>query len=704
MGHLLTHPFTLLLVQTVAIITTSRLLGLVTRRLGQPMVVAEIVAGVLLGPSLLGWLAPGAAATLFPTGSLELLGTLSQIGLVLFMFLVGLEFDVTLLRGRGRASVTISHTSIAVPFGLGALLAIYLEPRVGLAGVSFTSFALFLGVAMSITAFPVLARILTERRLLRSQVGALTIACAAVNDATAWCLLAFVVSLVRATGISTALVTTGLAIAYVLFMLFALRPFLSRLAQRARFSGGVSQNIVAAAFVLLLVSSTATDLIGLHPLFGGFLLGAVMPRSEGFARMLAEKLEDLVVVFMLPLFFAVSGLHTEIGLLADANAWGLFALVLLVACLGKFGGSFLAARLTGLRTNEAAAVGLLLNTRGLMSLVALNVGLELGIISPTLFTMLVLMALATTMFTSPLLGKLLPSGALEREALERPGPTPVRETAPGGALVYLPRFGASQALRTLTRALARGAAGSTWLLRLTPPPERVSNRLPSPEPTPHTIPLVAEARGEGLDVHGVSFVSADAGNDVCQLADVKGVGLLVLGSHVPLVGDEILGGEVGEVLDGAQTDVGVFVDRGLTQLGRVLVPWRGSPHDAAALRVARRIAQGSGAILTALLVHTPQDPQPVGLPVLDDVALLRVQADDTAAAVAAEARTGVDLVVVGIGRNWGVEHRRFGLFSQRLVDETDTSLLVVRAAPESSEAASEQTPPLPAALARRPVA
>jgi len=403
---LLHGPLPLFIVQAVLIIGLSRAIGLGARRMRQPMVIAEIVAGIMLGPSLLGWVSPDVAAAIFPKESLGLLNMLSQIGLILFMFLVGLEFDAGLLRGREHASVVISHTSIIVPFALGAAIALYLYPRLTWPSVPFSSFWLFMGAAMSITAFPVLARILVERRLLKTKLGAIAITCAAVDDVTAWCILAFVVAIVRASSLFGAAQTTLMALVYVVAMLVVVRPFVGRLASRSANREGLSQNLVAATLMLLLASSWATELIGIHALFGAFIFGAIVPKENRFAQILADKLEDLVVVLLLPLFFAYSGLRTEIGLLNTPTAWVMCALIIATACLGKFGGSAVAARLTGLSWREASALGILMNTRGLMELIVLNLGIDLGILSPTLFTMLVIMALVTTIATTPILDRL----------------------------------------------------------------------------------------------------------------------------------------------------------------------------------------------------------------------------------------------------------------------------------------------------------
>jgi Kef-type K+ transport system membrane component KefB len=415
MTFLIPDSLTRFIAQVVVILAASRLVGFGTRWMRQPMVIAEIIAGILLGPSLLGWLLPDVSTALFEASSLGILKMVSQLGLILFMFVIGLELDLHLLRGRGHTSVAISHTSIILPFVLGVMLAFYLHLHYSDDSVSFLAFALFLGAAMSITAFPVLARILSERRLLRTRVGSITVACAAVDDVTAWCILAFVVAVARATGIGAAVYTTLIAMGYIAAMIWLVRPLMVRVAARLGKGEGVSQNLMAAVLVMLFVSSWITELIGIHALFGAFLFGAILPREQGLARALLEKLEDLVLVAFLPLFFAYSGLRTQIGLLDSTATWLVCGLIIAVACVGKFGGSVIAARLTGLSWRESSALGVLMNTRGLMELIVLNIGLDLGVISPLLFSMMVLMALFTTFITTPLLQRIYPDEELARD-------------------------------------------------------------------------------------------------------------------------------------------------------------------------------------------------------------------------------------------------------------------------------------------------
>ena len=422
-----------LLLQIAVIIVFSRAIGLLFRRIGQPQVVGEMAAGIVLGPSVLGALAPQLSASLFPVASLGPLSALSQVGLIAFMFLVGLELDPRQMRGRGHTAVLTSHVSIVVPFCLGTTLALFLYPRLSDDSVSFTNFALFVGTAMSITAFPVLARILTERQLLRHPVGAVALACAAVDDVTAWCILAAVVAAVRAGETTLPLwVTIGGSALYVGLMLVVARPLLGVLERRFRAAGRVTQDLLGATLLLVLLSAWTTEHLGIHALFGAFLVGAILPKEPGFVRAVTERVEDLVVVLLLPLFFAFSGLRTSIALVDGPGAWLMTALIIGVAVAGKFGGSMAAARASGMQWREAGAIGALMNTRGLMELVVLNIGLDIGVISPALFTMMVLMALVTTLMARPLLEVIYPTRRFQRESPEGSADL-ARASAPAGA-------------------------------------------------------------------------------------------------------------------------------------------------------------------------------------------------------------------------------------------------------------------------------
>lgn len=405
----------LLLLQGVLLITLSRLLGAGFAKIKQPLVIAEVTAGILLGPSLMDKYFPDFSALVFPKTSLASLGIVSQVGLVFFMFVIGLELKHELLKGRGKASMAVSWAGIAVPFTLGLILAFYLHPMLAIS-IPFWSFGLFMGTAMSITAFPVLARILKERGLMKSKVGAVTLTCAAVDDVTAWCVLALVVCFVKATGWIDAVITTAMSLGFILTMWFLVKPLLEKLIVNGRKE--LSDTKMAIMVVLVAISALTTDMIGIHALFGAFCLGAIFPRQDGLNETVMHKIETLVSIFLLPMFFALSGLRTEIGLINTPELWALTALIIGVACMGKFGGSSVAARLTGLRWRESAALGILMNTRGLMELIVLNIGLELGVLTPTVFTMMVLMALVTTFMTTPLLQAVYPLHELVKDELE----------------------------------------------------------------------------------------------------------------------------------------------------------------------------------------------------------------------------------------------------------------------------------------------
>ncbi|AFE09574.1 sodium/hydrogen exchanger [Corallococcus coralloides DSM 2259] len=698
--HMLAH----LLIQLIVIIAVSRLIGRGARWLGQPLVIAEVVAGIALGPSLLGWLAPDAMHWLFPAESMPFLKMLAEVGLVLFMFLIGLELDPKLLKGRGHASVAISHSSIIVPFALGAGAgALWLYKSLSSPDVPFSSFVLFMGVSMSITAFPVLARILTERGLMQSKLGAIAIACAAVDDVTAWCILAFVVSLVRASDLAHAGLTTLFAMLYIAFMLLLVRPFLARLGARVANREGLTQNVVAITLVMLLGSAWTTEYIGIHSLFGAFMFGAVIPKEGGLAAALAEKLEDMAVVLLLPVFFAFSGLRTQMGLLSSPEAWLTCGAIIILACLGKFGGSAVAARLTGLRWREAGAIGILMNTRGLMELIVLNLGLDLGVISPTLFTMMVIMALVTTFMTTPFLRLLYSPEEQARDQLLG-APEPSLPASAYTVLLCVSHGQAGPGMAVLSRALSgERKEANLYALHLLSPERSLKARGegaldPMAASGGALAPLVGRAETLGLSVRTLSFVSSEPARDICRTAQAKRADLVLLGWHKPLFSQTVLGGTVHEVMQEAGGTVAVLVDRGLAQVRRVLVPFVGSRHDRAALGLARRLVKQAGAEVTVLHVTSPEGSgagraQVEELFPADEGASVKLKVVRHASpeeAALEEAKAGYDLVVVGLGAEWGLEDRLFGVQRERIVRDAPASLLLVHH-PEAATALA-QTP------------
>jgi Kef-type K+ transport system membrane component KefB/nucleotide-binding universal stress UspA family protein len=714
----------LVLVQILLIIGLSRLLGLLFRRLNQPLVVGEIVAGILLGPSLLGLISPATAASLFPAETIPYLNVLSQIGLIFFMFLIGLELNPKSLQGQLQRAVMVSHMSIVTPFILGALLSLLLYPLLSSNSVSFTAFALFLGSAMSITAFPVLARIITENNLQGSRLGTLALTCAAVDDVTAWCLLAVAIAVTRTNSMVEALPTLGWAVGFIALMLTAGRWFLERLAKSYARSGSLSQFTLAGIYMGVVASAVVTEVIGIHFIFGAFLMGVAMPKNAQLTRELAQKTEDFVLTFLLPVFFAYSGLRTEIGLLNQPILWLLCGLVLLVAISGKFIGTFFAARLTGLPRRDAAALGWLMNTRGLTELIVLNIGLSLGVISPLMFTMLVIMALVTTFMTSPLLERTYSKAQIRQDlATDLPNVDP-----PAGTYrILLPLANPRTQGPLLDIALA--IAGSSlqqaviypftmlhleedYAFKSTPVE---ADRLLAEERR-RLQQLIQQVPAEQQQV-AVPLVRA--GNDVTreinQIVEAKQVDLVLMGWHRSTFLRNQLGGRVGQTLNSARTDVAVFVNRQGGTFERLLVPYSGNIHDDLAVELAlRMLLNGKAQSLSLLRVNRPGDePLEFSNEVQQVLKRLRETLGDrledlnlaTRKPLEAiiDASQRVDLTIAGTARAWGIEKQTLGHYTDALAVECNSSLLITRRySPQTSHLAALNqliaSRPLPSSL------
>ncbi|WP_369766058.1 cation:proton antiporter [Flavobacterium sp. WC2429] len=403
MKHNFQDPLAILLAQIVMIILVARLFGWVFKKIGQPTVIGEIIAGIVLGPSLVGMYFPEFSAALFPEASLGNLKFLSQIGLILFMFVIGMELDIKVLKNKASEAVVISHASIVIPFALGIGLSYFVYNKFAPQGVEFLSFSLFMGIAMSITAFPVLARIVQEREIHKTKLGAIVITCAAADDITAWCLLAVVIAIVKAGDFVGSLYVISLAAVYVIVMIFIVKPFLKRIGDLYSSKDNIGKPVMAIFFLFLILSSYATEVIGIHALFGAFMMGSIMPDAAKFRMIFIDKVEDVAVILLLPLFFVFTGLKTEVGLINDPYLWKVTGAIILVAVVGKFLGSALAAKFVGQNWKDSLTIGALMNTRGLMELIVLNIGLELKVLTPEVFTMMVIMALVTTFMTGPAL-------------------------------------------------------------------------------------------------------------------------------------------------------------------------------------------------------------------------------------------------------------------------------------------------------------
>jgi Kef-type K+ transport system membrane component KefB len=696
----------LLVIQTGLILLLSRIMGLLFVRVRQPQVMGEMIAGIMLGPSLLGWLFPHQFKQLFPPDSVQYLNALSQIGVIFFLFLVGLELDPKLLRNRGHAAVVISHASIMTPFVLGALLTVYLYPNLfnQASAMRFTSVALFMGAAMSITAFPVLARILTERNMHRTQVGAIAITCAAVDDVTAWCMLAIVIAVARAAGLGPGLWTAGKAAIYVTIMFVVVRPFLRRLQLVFEAQNRLSQNLLAVVFALVLASAFATEWIGIHALFGAFLMGTIMPKGTRFVRTLTEKLEDFTVVFLLPIFFAYTGLRTQIGLLNHLSLWWYTGLIIFVACAGKFGGSTLAARACGVNWRDSCAIGILMNTRGLMELVILNVGRDLGVITDAVFAMMVLMAIITTALTTPFLHWIHPQVELDAETAGKTPQLKFHVLIP----VSLPSSGPP--LTAMAGLLAPGGDIPRKIIALHL--QRPSDRDPyagSMSDAQGTLTEAVEAvlttaKVREIDAESIAFVSRDVPSDIARVARVRAADLILMGFHKPVFGQAILGGTVHRVMTASDTDVAVFVDRGMGTPKTVLVPYLGGKHDLLAMDLAGRIAKNSGAALTVLHVVPPKrsdsdavlHARTVVEKTFNDPATTTpvnfqvIESSSPVDAVLTHVR-GFSLVVIGVEEQWGMQSHLFGWRPERIARSAQTSLLIVRKYTGPRIGAVEQT-------------
>ncbi len=633
------------LLALVVVIATARAMGSIFRNVGQPQVVGEILAGIVLGPSLLGRLAPGAEGYLFPATVGPALNIIAQVGVILYMFLVGLELDPALLRKRGHTTVAISHASIVAPFLLGAAIALFLYPRLSASDVPFTCFSLFLGVSMSVTAFPVLARILTDRGIHKTRMGAIALTCAAVDDVTAWCMLAFVVSVARAQA-AGAVATIAMTLGFIALMIVVVRPAMVRLSLVYGNRGRLTQGVMASIFVALLISASATELIGIHAVFGAFALGAVIPHDSGMARELTDRLEDVVIVLLLPAFFAYTGLRTQIGLVSGYEQWMMCALIVAVASAGKFGGSVVAARITGLNWRDSSALGVLMNTRGLMELIVLNIGLEMNVISPTLFAMLVIMALVTTFATTPILhlitrhqipevqplaelGTFSPEPLVAPQApilAPHPSPHPAPRPAQPSARPMPARTEHSAILVPVSNP--EGVAVLVELaLAATPhdaPPPRVLALVKTPpggvrsglreadQRVPPRSPALAAAldlalqRGSIITPQAVWTTNPAA--DILAFAKEPQIGWLLLGSHRAVFGSDIMGGVVREILDKAlalPVHVAVVIHGGERPLDRVFAVVDRGTHGRAALDLALRVAIRKRSGLHAVLV--PED-------------------------------------------------------------------------------------------------
>ncbi|HEX5171584.1 MAG TPA: cation:proton antiporter [Cyclobacteriaceae bacterium] len=597
-----TAPLPILIIQIITIILVARAIGFLTGRIGQPLVVGEIIAGILLGPSFLGLIFPEFSSFLFPASSVINLQFLSQIGLILFMFIIGMELDVKVLKNQASAAVVVSHASILFPYFMGVVLAYFIYTEFAPDGVSFAAFALFLGIAMSITAFPVLARIIQERGLSKTPLGTMAITCAAADDVSAWCILAAVVAFVKAGNAISALYTLILAFVFVLFMLTFVRSLMKKIGSVYASREIFSKKVVGLVFIVLLASSYVAEIIGIHALFGAFLAGVIMPQNLAFKKIITEKIEDISLVLLLPLFFVTTGLRTEIGLLNDSASWVALLFVVLVAIVGKFGGASLASRFVGLNWRDALSVGVLMNTRGLMEIVIVNIGYDLGILSPEVFTMLVLMALITTLLTGPGLE------IIDRTFSKVDFGAEVLSKIKTSFRIFI-SFGPSKMGSTLLRladqlTLKHNKHISITALHITPsvdvkPYEAVLYEKEAFQPIKATAQLL------GLKLETIYKNTEEVDKEIMSTVSAGNFDLVLVGAARTMFNTRATGGVLRQLLEEGETNICVLIDRGFVMAESILV-LLGSEEDRSLLQYAHRFRSSNRARVTILKVGDGQ--------------------------------------------------------------------------------------------------
>ncbi len=624
--HNFSHPLAILLLQIITIILVARLFGWGCQKIGQPAVIGEIAAGIVLGPSLVGMYFPEFSTFLFPEQSLGNLGLLSQIGLVLFMFVIGMELDLKVLQKQAHEAVVISHASIIIPFALGVGLAYFIYQSFAPQGVPFISFALFLGISMSITAFPVLARIVQERGIHKTKLGTIVLTCAAADDITAWSLLAVVIAIVRAGSFISALPTIIMAVGYVFILLKVVRPFLKRVGDLHASHENLSKPIVALFFLVLILSAYATEVIGIHALFGAFMAGTIMPDNQKFKKIFIEKVEDVALVLLLPLFFVFTGLRTQIGLLNDPYLWKVCGLVILVAVTGKFVGSALAARFIGQNWRDSLTIGALMNTRGLVELVALNIGYDLGIMTPEIFAMLVIMALITTFMTAPSLH-------LIDKIFRKKETSALKEIVEMNKYRILISFGKPEMGKTLLRlanSLIRSKNGNSLVTALHLSPNNLFNKYKIEEYEKEGFaPVLSESKKLGQPIETLYKVSEDIETNIAETANNGNYNLLLMGiGHSIYKGsllgnlleypanilnperlmDKVTGREklfgnspfaetTRQILAKSKVPVGILVDSNLQNIEKIFLPIF-SDEDGFLIEYARQFITSSSAQIT----------------------------------------------------------------------------------------------------------
>ena len=536
----LASPLSILLLQVVVILLTVRIFGWICQKIGQPTVIGEIFAGIVLGPSLLGHYFSEISEFLFPVSSLEGIGFLSQIGLILFMFIVGMELNLKTMKNKANDALIISHSSIVVSFAFGVITAYFLFGKFTYENTNFLPFALFMGIAMGIAAFPVMARIVHEKGMNKTSLGAMIITCAAIDDITAWCLLAAVIAIVKAGSMASALYTILLAVIYVLLMFKVVRPFLKRLADLQVSSKVISRSAIGIFFLVLFLSAYATEVIGIHALVGAFLAGVIMPPNLNFRNLFTEKIEDVALVLLLPLFFVYTGLRTQIGLLNEPGLWIICAGIVVVAIVGKLVSTAFASRFVGYNWKDSLIIGSLMNTRGLIQLVVLNIGLDLGVLTPEVFVMMVVVALTTTFMTSPLLN------LIDRIFKKKQATMPVEEERKYKILVSFENSEMGRKLLFIANSFIRKRQNSSELSMLHLSEGNLLYQYAIDEVEEEIFnPVKEEAQALNQNFEPIFKVVGDTSTNVAKMANKGEYDFLLIGYKGSIFSDNVFGRVLG---------------------------------------------------------------------------------------------------------------------------------------------------------------
>jgi len=619
------EPAAMLLLQILAILLVSRVFGFIFVRLGQPTVIGEILAGIVLGPSLLGYFFPEAYSFLFSADSLSNIYIISQVGLVLFMFTIGMELDLGMLKNKMGVTFVISNTSIMFPYLLGMILAYYLYPNFAASQTEFLPFALFIGISMSITAFPVLARIVQEKGLSKSHLGTISIASAAFNDVTAWCVLAAVIAVSKTGSFESSMYNILFSVVYVLGMFVVVKPFLKRISSIYKNSEVVNKSVFAFFLLVLILSAYTTQLIGIHALFGAFLAGVIMPPLPSFRKLIIDRIEDVSLTLLLPLFFVYTGLRTEIGLVNTPYLWSIAALIIAVAVVGKFVGSAFAAKVLGESWKDSLSIGVLMNTRGLMELIVLNIGYEMGVLPPPIFVMLVIMALVTTFMTTPILSlieKLFPEKRIAEEY--------ERQQALGvfKALVALGNPENGKTLLNVAKTVLEGSKNSLSVNVLHITPGTDVNPLYSEQYSTESFKLINdEAEKLNIPIETEYKINDNIEGCIVRTTNTNNYDFLLVGAGVSLSGipffkeqkiftkniwlnralnrinktqsifypGSLIKDKTRYFIENSRCSVGVFVNRGFSKITTTMVLLQ-NENDGFLIRYARRLMRNNAEV------------------------------------------------------------------------------------------------------------